>query len=418
MALSGSAESAAGLRKPDRPAAFPAAAPASASARVREAFFLLLATHFFVDCFSSTLPTVLPILAERFEFSLAQAGVLSGFWMLSSSVMQLPFGVLSDRLHSRLFTVLSPVAAAVFLTSMGGASGFGGLAVLLLLGGAGVAAYHPHSTSQAGKLAGSRRGIGTAVFITAGTAGLGLGPLYLTAVIERFGFDRLWVAALPVVAATPWLLWRVPRPVAGPHARERGIDWPTLRRQRRPLALHYALVVLRSVVQFGFGQFLSLYMIRVRGLPFEAASVALATFFLSTSSGSFLGGAVADRYGGRRVIAASCVGSAPLLLAFMFLDGWISLLALFVGGTVLLMSIPVNVVMAQDLAPSQAGTTTALMMGFGWGLAGVVFVPAVGWLADVFGLGAVLAALAALPVLGLPLALALPGANDVRRGNA
>ena len=372
-----------------------------------EAFLLLLGTHFVVDCFSSTLPTVQPLLVERFGLSLAQAGLLGGIWMFSSSVLQLPFGLLSDRLQSRQFTVLSPLVAAICLSSMGLVDNIGGVIALLLAGGMAVAAYHPYSTSQAGRIAGGRKAIGTAIFITVGTAGLGLGPLYVTVVVERIGFDRLWVSAMPVLVLAPLLLWRVPKPDLDLDSKRGAVDWLALREHAGPLVALYALVVLRSIVQVGLAQFLALYMVQVRGAEFSTAAMALAAYFLSTSVGSFVGGAAAHRFGGCSVIVASCTGAGPILALFMATDGWLSIAALFVAGVVLLASIPVNVVMAQDLVPSQAGATSALMMGFGWGIAGIIFVPAAGWLADFIGLEAVLWGFTALPLLGLPIALRL-----------
>ena len=328
-----------------------------------EAFLLLLGTHFVVDCFSSTLPTVQPLLVDRFGLSLAQAGLLGGIWMFSSSVLQLPFGLLSDRLQSRQFTVLSPVVAAICLSSMGLVDNISGVIALLLAGGMAVAAYHPYSTSQAGRIAGGRKAIGTAIFITVGTAGLGLGPLYVTVVVERIGFDRLWVSAMPVLALAPLLLWRVPKPDLDLDSKRGAVDWLALREHAGPLVALYALVVLRSIVQVGLAQFLALYMVQVRGAEFSTAAMALAAYFLSTSVGSFVGGAAAHRFGGCSVIVASCTGAGPILALFMATDGWLSIAALFVAGVVLLASIPVNVVMAQDLVPSQAGATSALMMG-------------------------------------------------------
>ncbi len=382
--------------------------PAEASrSRMGEAFGLLLVTHFIVDCFSSTIATVQPILVERFSLTLAGAGILGGVWMFSSSVMQLPFGLVSDRLQSRHFSIASPLVAAVFLGAMGLATGLTSLTALLLIGGMGVAAYHPYSTSQAGRTLGRRPGFATAIFITAGTAGLGIGPLYLTWIIEQFGFDRLWVSVLPVLAVMPVVLVRLPHPVADRRPKTAGVDWPALRAQRGPLSAHYALVVLRSITQVGLAQYLSLYLVQVRELDLRTAGVFLSAYFLSTSAGSFLGGAAADRFGGKAVIIASALGAGPLLAVFMATEGWISVAAVFVGGIVLLCTVPVNVVMAQSLCPSQAGTLSALMMGFGWGTAGIVFVPALGWLADIVGLDKVLWGFTLLPMLGLPIALCL-----------
>jgi len=64
--------------------------------------------------------------------------------------------------------------------------------------------------------------------------------------------------------------------------------------------------------------------------------------------------------------------------------------------------------MAQDLVPSQAGTISALMMGFAWGMAGMVFIPIVGYTADHFTLHQVLASLILFPVIGALLTLKLP----------
>ena len=186
------------------------------------------------------------------------------------------------------------------------------------------------------------------------------------------------------------------------------MDWHALLGQRRALLSLYILVVLRSIVQDGLAQFLSLYMVQVRGANLKVASAALAVYFLSTSVGSFVGGAAADRFGGRSVIVASSIACVPFLGVFMAAEGWISMLALFLGGVIMLATIPVNVVMAQELVPSQAGTTSAMMMGFGWGTAGILFVPVAGWFADAFGLQAVFWAFTALPLLGVPLALTLP----------
>ena len=385
--------------------------------RASEAFLFLLCTHFLVDCFASTLPTVQPILVDRFQLSLAQAGLLGGLWMLSSSVLQLPFGLLSDRLLSRYFTVLTPLIAALSLSSLGLASGIGGLIALLLLGGIAVAAYHPHNTSQAGLIGGGRRGFATAIFITVGTAGLGLGPLYLAAVIERVGFERLWIAALPVVAIVPALLWKVPKPMLDDQVRTTGVDWAALRKQRNGLLAHYALVILRSIAQVGLAQYLALFMVQVRGADLGMASAALAAYLLSTSVGAFLGGAATDRFGGRAVILTSCISSGPLLAAFLLTDGWISIATVFVAGVFLLSTVPVNVVMAQELVPTQAGATSALMMGFGWGVAGIVFVPIAGWLADLVGLETVLWGFTVLPACGIPVALVLrDGGRRLRAG--
>jgi FSR family fosmidomycin resistance protein-like MFS transporter len=64
--------------------------------------------------------------------------------------------------------------------------------------------------------------------------------------------------------------------------------------------------------------------------------------------------------------------------------------------------------MAQELVPSEAGTVSALMMGFAWGTAGLIFIPITGWMSDLFSLHSVLMVLLAFPLAGFFLSLRLP----------
>ncbi len=368
---------------------------------------LLSLGHLTTDLFSSTIATMQPVLGEVYGLSLAQAGLLGGMFMFSSSVLQLPFGILSDRFSSRLFSVCGPLAAAVFLTSLAWAGGFAGLLALAFLGGMGVAAFHPQSTKEATHISGERKGVGVALFITAGTFGLACGPPYFSMVLERFGFERFALAMAPAFVVSGLLLWKLPTPATASGVARR-VDWAALRARWRPLSLHYSLVVIRSVVQLGIGQFLTLYLVHERGMEMRWASLVLALFFLAAATGSLLGGGLADRTGGNLVVALSMAGSAPLLAGFLMTTGWLSIVLLFLGGVCLLLTIPVNVVMAQELVPSQKGIVSSLMMGFAWGVAGITFVPVIGWAADHYGLQTVLWAVALTPLAGYPLARRLP----------
>ena len=371
---------------------------------------LLSLGHLTTDLYSSTVATMQPVLGEVYGLSLAQAGLLGGVFMFASSILQLPFGILSDRSSSRWFSVFGPLTAAIFLTSLAWADGFAGLMGLAVLGGMGVAAFHPQSTKDATRLAGTRRGAGVALFITAGTFGLALGPPFFSFIVERFGFEGFAMAMLPAFPVCALLLWKLPPPPRMDHPAGRRIDWGALQEQWRPLSLHYSLVVVRSIVQLGIGQFLTLYLVRERGMEIGSASLVLALFFLAAATGSLLGGNLADRRGGKNVVALSMAGSAPLLVGFLMTTGWVSIVLLFLGGVCLLLTIPVNVVMAQELVPSQGGIVSSLMMGFAWGVAGITFVPLIGWAADHAGLQAVLWAVALVPLVGIPLARRLPDA--------
>jgi FSR family fosmidomycin resistance protein-like MFS transporter len=274
-------------------------------------------------------------------------------------------------------------------------------------GGIGVAAFHPQASSRATDGVEKNRGTWMAIFISAGTAGLAAGPLVFSFVATRAGLERTYLAALPGLLATTLLFFVLPG--VTPRARRNGhIDWDALRAARKPLVILFLAVFIRSIIQITYMQLLPLYLHLERGFPVTQANLLLSGYLVAGAIGGLAGGRLADRIGGRRVIQASMIGCVPPLALFFLASGWVAHVGLLAGGLVLLFTIPVNVVMAQELVPSQTGTVSALMMGFAWGLAGLVFVPAVGWAGDVFSLHSALFVLLVFPLVGFLLARSLP----------
>jgi FSR family fosmidomycin resistance protein-like MFS transporter len=368
---------------------------------------LLSLGHFFIDLYSSAIGAFQPLLVDHLHLSLRQAGLLGGVLIFSSSVMQPAYGYLSDLYHTRLFTVLAPAVAGIFISAMGLAPNFETLLLTAVLGGAGIASFHPQASAWATRGVTRNRSTWMAVFISAGTLGLALGPTYFSAILQRAGLHKAWWAALPGILITVLLAAFLKTPALETGAPRNPIHWPALRAVRKPLLILYFTVFIRSIVQISFTQFLPLYLHRERGFSYSAANYALSLYLASGALGGFLGGRLADQFGGKRVILLSMIGSVPLLALFFLAHGPLALAGLALGGLVLLFTIPVNVVMAQELAPGQAGTISSLMMGFSWGMAGLVFIPIVGWISDLTSMHAALFSLLAFPLLGFLLTLQL-----------
>jgi FSR family fosmidomycin resistance protein-like MFS transporter len=369
---------------------------------------LLSLGHFFIDLYAAALGALQPLLVQKFHLSLAQAGVLGGMLSFSSSVTQPLYGYLSDRFHTRMFSALAPAVAGIFISAMGIAPGYGWLLLMAVLGGAGVASFHPQATANAAARMVHNRQKALAVFISSGTLGLAFGPAYFSFLTSRWGLDNSYWGAAAGILVTILLLAFLPLHEPPQVTPGRLFDWAPLHAVWKPLTILYFLVFIRSIIQVSYGHFLALYLHLERGYTVPAAGVVLSLFLGFGALGGFIGGHLADRFGGRRVILASMIGSVPFFLLFMLARGWASLAGLILGGAILLFTIPVNVVMAQELAPSQAGTVSALMMGFSWGMAGILFIPLTGRLADAFTLHNTLLAWVAFPVLGFFLTLLLP----------
>jgi FSR family fosmidomycin resistance protein-like MFS transporter len=246
-----------------------------------------------------------------------------------------------------------------------------------------------------------------AIFICSGSFGMACGPAFFSLLAGSAGLAHVHWGVLPGLAVTALLLALMPSPARHSHTSRR-FDWAPLRAVWRPMTILFFLVFIRSVVQITFAQFLPLFLHNERGYSIAAASLSLTVYLVGGTLGGLAGGNLSDRFGGRRVTLFSMLGSVPFLALFLFTRGPLSLAGLFLGGLVLLFTAPVNIVMAQELAPTQSGTVSALMMGFAWGTAGVLFIPLVGWMSDLFSMQSAFAVLIVFPVAGFFLAWKLP----------
>jgi FSR family fosmidomycin resistance protein-like MFS transporter len=234
---------------------------------------------------------------------------------------------------------------------------------------------------------------------------MAVGPLLAGWALLTWGWEGLWRISFPAVLATILLLWLAPDPEPHPGRRRNGLA-AALWKDRKPLALLYLIVVVRGTVQLVYQGFLPLYFIET-GYSLATASQALSVFLGVGVIGGLTGGILSDRFGGRFVIRLAMAGSLPfLLLAFLLPSGW-QLAFLSIGYAFILLTMPVNLLMAQDHVPEHRSTISSLMMGFAWGVGGAV-APLVGKLADVYGLSAALMLVAGLPLVGAVLAWMLP----------
>jgi FSR family fosmidomycin resistance protein-like MFS transporter len=92
---------------------------------------------------------------------------------------------------------------------------------------------------------------------------------------------------------------------------------------------------------------------------------------------------------------------------FMGTRGPISIAFLVLGGFFLMMSGPLNLVMAQETLPAHASLVASLMMGFAYGV-GALAIVVVGAISDRVGMPVTLAGVVAIPLLIAFLAATLP----------
>jgi FSR family fosmidomycin resistance protein-like MFS transporter len=363
--------------------------------------------HFVVDWFSNALAPLMPLLVTRLQLTLTGAGTLGMILQLASSVAQVLFGDLADRGRARHMLWGGAVVAVVGLSGLTLCQNWSQLVVALIVGGLGVAAFHPAGAMLAHRFGGTKPGYAMAVYVTSGTLGFAVGPLVVALVAERFGPEWVALLAIPGLAAVALALRDLPD-LGAPKVTARGdrFGFGALRPYAKPLALLYFLVVIRGVISSALVVFLPVLLAR-RGASVTLSAAGVSVYFLSGGLGGFFGGAMADRVGHRLVILLSMLVPVPFLMAAPLGTAVVTLSCLAIAGFFMQATLPVNVSFGQLIAPVSPATVASLLMGFAWGF-GAIFVPAVGWLADRWGLDATMVALGALPLVGVALAWPLP----------
>jgi FSR family fosmidomycin resistance protein-like MFS transporter len=367
---------------------------------------LLAATHFIVDGYGNILAPLLPLLITTLGLSLFAAGTLQMCFQLANSVSQLAFGRLADRWRPRVLLLTGPILCVSILPLIGLAPSAIMLALVLLIGGLGGAAFHPPAAALVHQHSGQQRGWAMSVHITSGTLGQSVAPLVFAPFVQRYGLSAtplLIVPALLVLGAV--LLRRMPS-IDRLQDAQNGGGLQSLRPYARPLTLLYFVIVLRTLTTSSFSTFVPV-MLTQRGLSLAQAGTAVSVYLFATGLGGFFGGPAADRFGPRRVIILSLIAAVPFLAIASLLSGVPFVITLAIGGFLLQSTLPVNVTFGQTIAPISAATVSSLMMGFAWGVGGLI-VPFVGMLADHIGIDHTLTVMSVVPLVAAALALPLP----------
>ncbi len=377
---------------------------------------LLALSHGVTDSYANFPAALSKNLVDKLKLSNAKWGMLVSLQSLSSSMSQIVFGYFADKFGRGIFVVLGPIFACVFLSLIGIAPSYAILAVLILIGGFGVASFHPQGAATAGKLAKGQKGLGVSVFTFGGSIGYAMGPLIATGIVSIYGLKGTplaisWGFIMPLVL---YFVFYKERVMESPRQKISLIE--AIRPNSKTLFLLFAIVVFRAGTSTIFTNFLRIFLAKQASLRLseisEIASGGIVTLYLiSGSIGGLIGGALSDRISRKGIIIFSLCVATPFLWLATHSTGPLFLVYLFLAGFILTSSTPINIVMAQEMMPSNASTASSFMMGLGWGVGGLLSTP-FGRLADAYGIEHVMGWLAFIPLATTMFAILLP--SDTR----
>ena len=367
--------------------------------------------HGLTDAYASVLPPLLPRIMNELDISIAVVASLSVAFGIAGALPQPLLGYLADRFGRRAFAVLGPLLAGIAVGSIGFASGFWSLILLLMIAGIGNAAFHPPGASYAARV-GEGKGAGRrySVFAFGGAAGFALGPLAAVAIVQRWGLDGMWVAMIPAFVFAPLIFLGLPRDDERHEAVLPPPPGAVLAQLRGPLGLMFGISATMSFVQRTFLTMEPIIVAESGGSE-QLGAIALSVYLGAQSFGMVMGGMLADHMNRRTLLVRLCVAALPAHLLAVWLgptSAW-GMVAIATAGFLGLATLPPLVVMAQESLPSAAGVSSGIVMGLAWAT-GSVGVLGAGALAD--ALGPYPAALLCMPVMLVALVLALHPALD------
>lgn len=382
----------------------PAAVPASESFRFGGVLVISLC-HFIHDVYSSFLSPLLPLLIEKLSLSLTRAGLLS-------TVMQLPallnpvIGLWADRVSMRWLIILAPSMTAVPMCLLGLAPNYAVLLVLLFVAGISVSLFHVPAPVMIAKLSGVHKGRGMSFFMVGGEFARTVGPMAAVGAVSLFGLEGFYPIMLVGMASSIWLYLKFKDVPIRPEGRRPNSikgTWSEISAVMLPLA---AILCARGFMHASIITFLPTYITQQTG-GLWLAGISLALVEGAGVAGVMTAGPLSDRFGRRSVLLVSLISAPILLLAFIWLDGWLRFAALILTGFTLLSTTPVMLAMVQEHAAASPAAANGIFMMTSFTARSSVVV-AVGFIADIIGLHNTYLVSAVLGLLGIPFIVMLP----------
>jgi len=377
----------------------------TADVKVIFAFSLV---HFIGDFYISFVNPLLPVFVEEFSLTLTQVGLVVGISRLLAFVVQPSVGYLADHYRTRFFVFAGPLLAIVFIPLVGIAPVFLVLILFISLGSIGSSMFHPTVAGMVSTYAGQHFGFSLSIFNLGGTLAFGVGPLFITYFVSSYGLLRAPYTMIFGLAVMILLFRIIPVPqgeglkslgFVGSLREVLGGVW-------KSILLIWIVIVLRTFVTQSFMTFIPVLYAK-EGYSLVSIGTMLSLFTVAGAISGVLAGHLSDRIGYKPIFYFAFSLTAPTLCSLLYLSGdWIYF-GVFSAGLFALATLPLELAMAQELAPRGRSMVSSLTMGLAFGTGGIA-TSLTGMLADIFSIRTVLSFLAIIPFLTIGLIFLLP----------
>lgn len=380
----------------------------------RPAVTALTIGHAGSDLFQGAVPALVVFWVAQRGWSYSDAGLLVLAGSLASSLMQPLAGALGDRVRSAWLVPAGLVLASIGLAGAGVLASFALAFAALVVGGLGVALFHPEAVRAVTTASGPHAGAAVGLFAVGGSAGFALGPALTAPAVLIWGLEGMVVVALvPLLAAAAIVV--VGRRPAVVVAEPAG-DVPGGRSHPVRFTAAAVAATLRSGFMFGLMAFVPVWFAADLGLGAGAGNAAVTAMLVAGALGTYVGARMGDRVGYPAVAVWSLAIVVPpaALLPFLGASAWpVAVLLLLLIGVMMDANFYPLVLIANDALPGRVGLSTGVTIGLSVGI-GAAITSVLGAITDDRGPTTAMHAASLLAVGAFVVALPLAGRS--RRG--
>jgi FSR family fosmidomycin resistance protein-like MFS transporter len=259
------------------------------------------------------------------------------------------------------------------------------LLLLTALSGLGSGLYHPMGALNARSVIDERqRNSAMSIYVTGGTLGVASGPLVGALITWALGIEGTIFMILPGLAISALML-RQGRAISdGVPRRVRGAAFASAPVPLAMMAVVVGMMMLRAWTIVGVQTFIPTWY-KDLGYDKLTQSAMVTTLLICTALGTAGFGSMADRYGRRTPLIVSAGLSVPTILLFAQFPGPWGFVTVALMGFLAASTLPLLLVIAQELMTGQMGLASGLIMGLGFAM-GALGMPITGRVADELGL--------------------------------
>ncbi len=301
--------------------------------------FLLSFAHLTHDIYTSFLAPVLPVLIQKLGLNITEASLLDVVRRIPA-LFNPYLSLLISRKDIRIFTVISPVTTAVFMTLTGIAPNYIILLILLFLAGISAQIFHI-ATPGIVKEVTPKMGFGMSMFMVGGELARTIAPLIATFAISMWGLKGLYKTVFFAIFASVFLWWQLSK-IKGdfkPKIKQK-TDFKIFLKYKNFFLIIAGFIFFQNFAKIFFSFYLPLYLTHI-GESLAKANISLSFFQFFAIIGTFAAGNIADKIGNKKTLVFStflAIIAMPLFIFFhlIYIPLMLLGLSLFSTGPVML----------------------------------------------------------------------------------